>query len=78
MDFSWKKALWKAVKVGLVGTLSVLVATGDFDKILDLIKAGIHIPIWLAPIVFMVITVIRNYIKQWIASQPSTESYVKK
>ena len=77
MTFSWKKALWKALKTGLVAVLATLVATGDFDSIMSILQSLIHVPFWAAPIVLGAFTFIRNYVKQWIASQNPPDNFVK-
>lgn len=77
-NFSWKKALWKAAKTGLVAAAATLVATGDFDSIMSVLQSLIHVPFWAAPIVLGAFTLIRNYIKQWVASQNPPDNFAKK
>lgn len=77
MTFSWKIALWKALKTGLVAALAALIATGDFNNIMSLLQSLIHVPFWAAPIVLGAFTLIRNCAKQWIASQNPPDNFVK-
>lgn len=75
MTFDWKIALWKAVKTGLVAIIAALAASGDLDKLLDLVKSNTHVPFYLVPVVAIGITVLRNYIKQWLKGQAPVEGF---
>ena len=71
MQFSWKTALWKAAKTALVAGLGVLAAAGGFDVLIELAMKSS--PVWAAPLLLGLLTLIRNFYKQWAKSLPTDQ-----
>lgn len=70
MDWSWSIALWKAFRSALLAALAVAVASGTIDVFFDSLSMGLNpvIPVWSVPLAAAVLTLLRNFIKQWVHS----------
>lgn len=65
--------LWKAVRGALLGTLVLFLSTGEVDKFFDLLKENISTtgyPAWFILTMTALIPLLRNLIKQALASIP--------
>lgn len=71
MEFSWTKALWKAFRSAVLAAFSVAVAAGTVDIFFDKLSAdvGSIVPVWSIPVLAAVLTVGRNFLKQWARSE---------
>ncbi len=73
MNFSFKTALWKAIRSAALASLVVLLSSGTLDVFFGKFGEGLSpiIPIWAVPIVAGGLTLLRNFVKQWLAKLPS-------
>jgi len=72
MKFDPKVAAWKVVRSALLAALALLLSSGGLDAFFNSLSTGIGtvgIPIYLIPIIAGLITLIRNWVKQYLASK---------
>jgi hypothetical protein len=68
MQFSWKTAGWKVLKTVTVAGIGVFLAAGGFEATVDLISRSA--PAWAVPLLLGLVTLARNFYKQWEKSNP--------
>lgn len=70
MQFSIPTALWKAIRSALLAGLAVILASGSIDVFFDTMSSQLQplIPIATIPIAAAIITFLRNFVKQYLAS----------
>lgn len=70
-NYSFKIALWKALRSALIAALAVFAASGTLDVFFDSLSTGLTplIPAYLIPVVAALLSVVRNFVKQWVSGK---------
>jgi hypothetical protein len=68
VEFNIGRALWKALRSALLAVVVVIISSGSVDVFFDTLSSGINpiVPVYLVPVIAAVITLLRNFTKQWL------------